>query len=47
VAHLVHRVMDLVAMQRPVAGVVGHELDVPRRARRHVDRRLGDPRSFR
>ena len=33
VAHRVHRVVRLVAVKRPVAGVVGDELDVARRAR--------------
>ena len=40
VAHRVHRVVRLVAVERPVAGRVGDELDVARRADRHVDGRL-------
>lgn len=43
VAHGVHGVMALVAVERPVAGRVGHELDGARLAGHDRDRRLRDP----
>ena len=42
--HLVHRVVRLVTMERPIARIVCDELDIARRADGHVRRVLGDPR---
>lgn len=36
--HGVHRVVDLVTVECPIAGRVGHELDVARATRVYVDR---------
>ena len=43
VTHLVHHVVRLVAVERPVARVIRGELDVARRSRRHVHRGLRPP----
>ena len=47
VAHLVHHVMGHVAVHRPVAGLVGDELDRARAADGHEHRRLGVLRRLR
>jgi len=46
VAHGVHRVMRLVAMDRPVAGVVGDEFNRADHADGHVGRRLRPTRGL-